>query len=452
MQIHWHEGLFLLPHHLQRFQRSVLEKSAHQRALAIHYPYGVIDIQVAEGELENMRVRFKRLRAIMPSGIEVNYPDGAVLPSVDIKKELDAEGSVLVSLGVPLWFASRSNCLAKDRPSGAPPKILYELSEEEVNDENTGGNPKPMIMRKVNARLLLDGEDRSDLEVIPLFRVTRIAGATVGLPQQDPEFVGPCLVLNASTSLKELVRGLTSQVQASREELVLQLRRASVNLDTLRGIQFEQMLRLQTLNRAGSRLGMLVRAPNVTPFEVFLVMRDLLGDLSGLYPERDLYETGYYDHDNPYPAFNEVAAKIRLVLRGGVSPHFIQVPFVEQDGMLRAQLSEEHFTTPNNYFLGIRSKEDPLSLAQFVENEDRFKLMPASMAARAVRGILLQEERFPPLELPAQSGLYYFRLRRTDCPDVWKLLQEERSAVVRWIGNENADYQVTLFMTLPPEP
>ena len=43
-------------------------------------------------------------------------------------------------------------------------------------DENTGENYKPVQHRRVNARLLLDDEDRSDLDVIPLLRVTRAAG------------------------------------------------------------------------------------------------------------------------------------------------------------------------------------------------------------------------------------------------------------------------------------
>jgi predicted component of type VI protein secretion system len=33
MQIHWHEGLFLLPHHLQHLQRSVSESASAERQL-----------------------------------------------------------------------------------------------------------------------------------------------------------------------------------------------------------------------------------------------------------------------------------------------------------------------------------------------------------------------------------------------------------------------------------
>ena len=61
----------------------------------------------------------------------------------------------------------------------------------------------------------------------------------------------------------------------------------------------------------------------------------------------------------------------------------------------------------------------------------------------------LKEERFPPLELPAQSNLYYFRLLRGESARSWQQIQSEKSAVVRWSGNESADYDLTLYMTLP---
>ena len=54
--------------------------------------------------------------------------------------------------------------------------------------------------------------------------------------------------------------------------------------------------------------------------------------------------------------------------------------------ILTAVFEDKHFSLPNDYFLGIETKEDPRGLANLVENPDEFKLMPQSMAARAIRG------------------------------------------------------------------
>lgn len=452
MQIHWHEGLFLLPHHLQRFQKNVSDALATDRSFAIPFPYGAVDARVSRDDLEQMRVRFDRLHVVMPSGTIVDFPNAAELPVVDIKAALNANSTVQISLGVPLWFPARANCANPDGSTDPRAKILYRVVETEWADENTGSSPRPLLHRRVNARLLIDDEDRSDLEVIPLLRVVRSAGEDIGIPRQDPEFVGPCLILGGSTSLRDLVRDLSAQILAARQELVIQLNRGGFSIDTLRGVQFEQMMRLSALNRAAGRIESIVNAPSIVPFTSYLELRTLLGDLSALNPDRDLFDCPPYDHDNPYPCFKHIVEKIRTFLRGSVVRHFIKVVFEQHDGVLQAALTEEHFTAPTDYFLGIRTKQDPLALARFVENEDRFKFMPKSLGLRAIRGVLLKEERFPPLELPAQSGLYYFRLLRAESQDMWNMIRQEKSAVVRWSGNDDADYHVTLFMTLPHSP
>jgi type VI secretion system protein ImpJ len=449
MQVHWHEGLFLLPHHLQRIQRNVVELSSSERRLNWAYPYGLIDARLSNDDLENMRLRFDRLHAIMPSGQEVLFPQDAELPAIDIKQPFESRGRFAIYLGVPLWFAARANSMNPGQSSDPRAKILYRVAETELADENTGENVKTVLHRRVNARLLLENEDRSDLEVIPLLRVMRAAGEEVGMPRRDPEFVGPCLVLNGSATLREMIRDLSGQVLASRQELVLQITRGGFSIDTMRGIQFEQVLRLQTLNRYGARLEALIETPNLAPFDIYLELREILGDLAALHPDRDLYQSAPYQHDNPYPCFAELTAKIRELLRGSVAPSFLKLPFVNTNGVLKATMTDDHFLKPSDYFLGIRTKEDPRSLAHLVEDPDRFKLMPESMAGRAIRGVILKEERFPPLELPAQSNLYYFRLLRGESARSWQQIQTERSAVVRWTGNESADYDLTLYMTLP---
>ena len=73
-QIHWCEGLFLQPHHLQGMQRNFLEESVAQRRLLCNYPYGLIESRISDDQLENFRVSFDRLRAIMPSGLEIDFP------------------------------------------------------------------------------------------------------------------------------------------------------------------------------------------------------------------------------------------------------------------------------------------------------------------------------------------------------------------------------------------
>lgn len=452
LKIHWQEGLFLQPHHFQRMQRSLEDEIASERRLAWPYPYGVIEARLSRDELENKRVRFDKLRAIMPSGLEVNYPAAAELPSLDIAQAFSkGAGSFTVSLGVPLWQESRANTVPITHDADTRVKLLYRIGEIECHDENTGENPKPLQVRKINSRLMFEHEDPSDMEVLPLLKIVRATGEDVGLPKEDPEFVPPCMLLSGSPVLREMVRDLVSQVEASRKELVVQVTRGGFSIDTMRGVQFEQVMRLRTLNRYSARLPSIIAAPIATPFSVYLELRELLAELAAMHPDRDEFESAPYRHDNQFLCFRELANKIRSFLRGAVAPSFLKLAFKDVGGVLTANFSPEHFTQPNAYFLGIKTKLDPTAVARYVEDGDRFKLMPQSLATRAIRGIELKEERHAPLELPAAADLHYFRLERANSARMWQQIQTEKTAAIRWTGGELdwSDASFTLYMTVP---
>ncbi|MBL9031135.1 MAG: type VI secretion system baseplate subunit TssK [Phycisphaerae bacterium] len=448
--IHWHEGLFLQPHHLQGLQRSIDEQVWSERRLRMPFPYGVVEARLSSDALENMLVQFDVLRVVMPSGLVVDAPETADLPALDIKRAFAAgSGSFSISLGVPLWYAGRANTIDAGAGDDWRTKRVFKVAEVKRWDENTGENPQPVQVRRINARLLLDVDDRTDLEVMPLIRIAHGTGEAVGLPRQDPSFVPACFMLTSSGALRELARDLSNQVEASRKELVVQLTRAGFSVDTMRGVQFEQMLRLRTLNRFSARLPSLVGTPGVTPFDMYMDLRELLAELAALRPERDLFEAPKYDHDNPMVSFADLSSKIRQLLRGAVGPSFLKEPFRREEDYLVADLKDEYLKRANEYFLGVKSKEDPRAVAALVEDSDKFKLMAKSMIRRQVWGVKLAEERHPPLELPAQTGLSYFRLMRAESTRMWEKAAEEKALAARWLGSENTDFELTLYMTAP---
>jgi type VI secretion system protein ImpJ len=459
IQIHWQEGLFLQPHHLQRMQKGLTDQVAQERRLGWPYPYGIIEARLSRDELENARIRFDKLRLIMPSGLELNYPENAELPSMDIKQAFSrGTGTFTISIGVPLWQNARANTL-NGSGGDSRVKLIYRISEIECTDENTGENPKPIQVRKINARLMFESDDASDMEVLPLLRIVRAAGEDGVIPKQDPEFVAPCLVLGGSPVLREMVRDLVNQVEATRKAQVVTLTRGGFSVENLRGFQFAQMLKLGTLNRFSARLPSLI-ATSVTPFFMYLELRQLLGELAALQPDRDPFEAAPYNHDSPYLCFSDLCGKIRKLLLPDRDDSFIKVPFKEINGVLTVQLDEKHFTQPNAYFLGIRSHVDAPALERFVETPDnpstpdKFKLMPTSLVARAVRGIVLKAERHPPIELEAFSDLHYFRLDRAAAARMWEQVKVDKSASLRWMGNEIdlADAKFALYMTIPNTP
>ena len=88
--IHWHDGLFVLQHHLQFFQRSLNSKLHGARQLGMTHPWGVIGMQVDKDSLDEGLVALRSLKAILPSGLLVDVPDSAILEPLRVADALRA--------------------------------------------------------------------------------------------------------------------------------------------------------------------------------------------------------------------------------------------------------------------------------------------------------------------------------------------------------------------------
>ena len=459
--VHWHEGLFLQPHHLQMLQRQGLERAGLDRRLTTPFPYGLVEAKLSPDALDNMMVRLERLTAVMPSGLVVDTASNADVPPLDIKQafQKSAEGFV-VALAVPLWNNQRANAVeAAATPKGKPAddtrvKRLWRLSEVKRLDENTGEAPVDVIVRRVNARLVIEGDDTEGMEVLPILRVVHGTGEDSGVPRRDPRFIPPCFVLGGSGELRSMLRDLTNQAEASRKDVVFKLQQGGFNIETARGPQFEDLLRLRTLNVYAARLNSLQQAMGVgglgiTPFQLYTEMRSLLSELAALHPDRDLWDVPKYDHDDPAVAFYDLDEKIRGLIRGVIKRRFQKVEFVKDpQGFLGATLTDEHLKDAQEFFLGVSGKEDPTVLARLVEDADKFKLMPKSMWKMTFYGVKLQEERAPQ-GLPSKSGLYYFRMNKAETrAQIWEQVMQQKGLAARWPEAEGQGIQdLTLYIT-----
>lgn len=449
-EVHWHEGLFLQPHHLQWQQHATTERLRAERRLLRAYPWGVVEMKLSGDALENMLLRFDRLLAVLPSGVTVDFPGGAELPPLDIKKRFEASSAgFTVLLGVPLRYASRANAIEPGGEEDWRARKIYRVSEVQSADENTGENKQPLLVRKINARLMFDDEDRTDMETIPLARIVHAAGEKVGLPRTDANFIPPCFSVTGSPSLREALRDIANAVEATRREMVVMMTRAGFSAEAMRGPQFQQMLRLKTLNRFAARLPSLVQAPSVSPFDIYLDLRELLGELAALHPDRDPFDVAPYDHDSPGVAFMDLIAKVRSMLKPMKGDLFRKVVFTREGPIMVGALTDQDIAASNEFFLGIKTREDPRAVAALIEDEDKFKMMAQSMWQHRIRGVKLTEERHPPVQLPAETGLHYYRLQRSESTRMWERIVQEKSIALWWPEIDTADYKLTLFMTVP---
>jgi predicted component of type VI protein secretion system len=75
--------------------------------------------------------------------------------------------------------------------------------------------------------------------------------------------------------------------------------------------------------------------------------------------------------------------------------------------------------------------------------------MPTSLVNQRIFGVQLKYESYPPVELPAEVGLHYFRLLRGESARIWERIEQEKALAVRCPNLETSDYEMTLYMTIP---
>jgi len=451
--IHWHEGLFLRPHHLQALQRAMVAGLAGERRQRFSYPWGVIDADLSRDHLEEYQVRFRRLHAVMPtSGRVVRYPEQADLQPLDIERAFSASSEPMrIFLAIPHYQEKRSNTIGLGDRTDARDDRLYRVHEvEEVPDENTGKNPQSLEVLHLNARLMLEQEVTSEVEAIPVCRITR-AKAGDRRPILDEDYVPPCLTLSGSERLRTLLQDLLTHLRSARREYVSGLRRTGFRLEMGDWVRLQDILKLQAVNRLLGRLSNLLTeqaARGVTPMEVHMELRDTLSELSALQPwsesAQDLFETPDYDHEHCLASFLLMEDRIRELIPSGGEP-VRTVPFRPEDGVLvlSEELSEEDLTQRSFYLLRLTTREDHKALADEVEDRERFKLMSFRDRHRNLKGVALKYEPHPPRGVSPDAKYAYFRLVREEdewSKMMWDKIVTERRMATRFKGSESGRF------------
>jgi predicted component of type VI protein secretion system len=254
-QVHWHEGLFLQPHHLQVMQRRFMESLAGLHLLSASYPAGIIKAAFSLDALAKGDLRFTELRAMMPSGLEVDFPENASLEErkIDVRSFPGGGGPLIVRLAVPRWGEMRANSIELGE-SVAGGRRLYRVIEKNFPDENNASNLQMVRLRRVNARLLFGNEDDTDMETLPLLRIKNPTVTGSVSPVMDDTFWPPCLDVKAWPPLSTLIANLVDRIEEVRKRIASEMVRGSFQVDTLKPTQMKSLLRLGTLGRFSAKL------------------------------------------------------------------------------------------------------------------------------------------------------------------------------------------------------
>ncbi len=100
-QVHWSEGLFIQPQHLQQMQTNMNSLIRAQRKFSVPFDYGFYDLELDPEALTTRRVVIKRFSAVMPDGTEISMPGNCKVETLELSLENSGQTEVDIYLTVP---------------------------------------------------------------------------------------------------------------------------------------------------------------------------------------------------------------------------------------------------------------------------------------------------------------------------------------------------------------
>lgn len=426
-EVHWSEGQFLRPHHLQSAWRQI--DTLRSAALGGLHPFGwgFLSLDLVGEAVANYLLDVRACELLLRDGSYVKVPENCSIDPRDFKKVADATpGPLEVYFGVPELQVVRPNVHNPGQAAdGRRPRYVVDVVER--YDENTGENPQAIEVRRLRAAVFLGNEDRTGFSCVRLGRIERSAAG----PALVKNVIPPLLRMKAWTPLCMAVDTLWNDIRSRCEQLGGDAADRALTYATGSPGDVEQLVKLAALNELTVRFGTLATTPEQHPFVLYNLLCEGIGRVALWDDLRRPRELPAYDHDDAGPVLEELIRYLRALVNGMLPRDYIERPFETRDGGFAVDLDYEWFTPNHEMFLGIRSQlgvDDILGLFRTIN----FKLASPRDAET------VYQRRLPGLEfrsagtvpnLPKSADQHYFRIART--PPYWEHCERERGIFIR---------------------
>lgn len=447
LPVHWYEGLFLRPHHLQAADRYWTELVQTSSRWNCAYDYGLYAFEFSKEALANHQIDVHILKARMRDGTIVDLDLGQQPDRVDLKQSVgevsnlaaqlgeafEQESIVRVYLAVPKLKLGRVNIATTEQDGGT----RYSETRLMLADENRGGHEQQVQLRELNAKLVLSTQDLTGYELLPIAQIKRASEGEAS-PELDNEYIPPVLAINSWAGLgSDIVRALYDVIGRKMEVLSKQILNRGIGRESQDPGDLDRISMLEKLNEAYATLSILAFAQSIHPLVAYTELCRILGQLSIFTPQRVATDIPAYDHEDLARIFKQIKRRIEDILRSVRDYEFEQRYFVGVGLGMHVSLEPNWFHSNWEWCIGV--KKGDLSV-----QECRRVLEPGVLdwklgSTRDVENIFLSRKpgvQLRPLErpiraLPARQDWIYYEVIQNDSP-AWRDVVSTQTLAMRF--------------------
>ena len=448
-EVHWSEGMFLRPQHFQMFSRQLGGMVADVWRRTQPFLWGFSDLEIADDALETFSFALRRCEGVLKDGTWVQFPTNLRVNPRDFKEALNAsDGRLPVYLAIPLLRESEANTVGLD--SGAATgglDLRYQVEAIEASDENLGGDAKPVQIRKLSGRLLFGDESLEGYETLPVALLQR-AGYGSNAPVLSTDFIPPLLSIAAWPDLVKLGESILHRVEAKHRYLRAEVAEGRIVLDTEGTGGWQPVFKLQIVGSFLHVLRQLTASAGIHPFQLYLELTRLAGELSIFEDDGDVLNVPLYDHDRLGEVFHAIAYILERLLERILSGRFIRVEFKLEGEILVARLRDEWLTREAVTYLCIESDLSDRELLSRIETAKIGTSGDLSLLKqRRLFGLDIELLKRTPGGLPARENLHYFSIAKEG--PYWDGVARSREMAIS--GGIDPRLRFSLFIVLKAE-
>lgn len=453
--IFWHQGLFLQPHHFQQNDLYVQGLQAPLRKFLSPYFWGVASFEYSKGALENFTLDVVSGEFLFPDGSYVVFPGNSLLGArsfEDTWVQLDKPFNIYLGLKKIDEAGINSTELTDSKQLNAVTTRYVSRSEsEDVADLYETGPAGQVKKMQFVLKLFWESEKEmvGDYLLLPLARLEK-DGESIRVA---PQFIPPSLTIQGSEFLYQIIRDIRDQLASRSRQLDEYKTQRGIHTSDFGARDMVFMLALRSLNRYVPILFHYTESATVHPWQVFGLLRQLIGELSSFSNEINVLGEkenkepllGGYDHSNLSSCFISAQSLIsRLLDEITAGPEYV-IELVFDGTYFTADLSPSQFSEGNRYYMVVETEDNPESVLDSLQGIAKLgsrETLPL-LIARALPGVGLEHLPVPPQELPRRSHCLYFQVNHHN--DQWVNVMKNNNIGLYW-DNAPDDFKAELMV------
>lgn len=432
----WSEGLFLRPQHFQQETR-YLEHFVELRSGRLRpHAWGFTELKVDSDLLRIGKVGIASARGVMQDGTPFDIPDEDAAPA---PIELDENTrACTVYLSLPVRRPGAQDTASQDDEDAVARHVIRDYEARDcvtMNDSSA-----LMQVGGLNARLLLETEERADYTCIGIARIVecRVDKQVI----LDDTYLPSTLDVQSVRRLAGFVTELQGLVHHRGEALAGRVSQSGKG----GAAEIADFMLLQLVNRYEPLLAHYATLAGLHPDELYRLLVQLAGEMATFTDKSQRAgQMPTYRHDDLKASFDPVMKMLRDSLSMVIEQTAVRIPLKDpRYGIRVGTIADTTLLTEANFVLAVAASVPVEQLQALFPSQVKIGSVETirDLVNSALPGIPIRPLPAAPRQIPFHAGNTYFEL--DPASEHWAALKHSGGFAIH-VGGDFPDLQLEFW-------